>query len=458
MTTDARRLDVYLSLKDGFSQNIAKSERGLDRFRTSLRRASITLGAFSAAATLALRSWIAPSEVTRLSTLHLATALDAVGVDARTMAPKLEALFANLSKTSGGDIASIRDIFVDLLRELGNENIAEKLLPAAIALERLTGTKDSAALLAKALTGESGAVEELRKLSGIDLSLFNTTAERLKAVMDGLGPKLGETQGPLDSVSNSISNLKGALGKSFTEDAVGPLGALADVFNKLAENKELVKFGATFTAISVGILAIGGALAGIAYLSLAFPPVAALIALAIAIPAIIAGIQWLDNHAAAASAANQGKAGGFGADLPEFGSQADENATKQLLARLGIEGGDASKFGEDELRMLTQFAVSHPDAVAFRELLARIRRARTKQDTKEAGPPGDDNPWPPGPNPNPLPGQPPYEGPGVFPPQYGGGGATDRANVTYNITSYSDIDSERRALGLIDDLRRRGAT
>ncbi len=475
MTTDARRLDVYLSLKDGFSQNIAKSERGLDRFRTSLRRASITLGAFGAAGSLAIRSWVAQAETTRQSVLQLAFTLDTLGENASAMGPRLEAMFAGLSKESGASINSIRNTFVALTRAFGNgvggEAFAERTLAAAVALERLTGTKDAANLLAKALAGNEDAIEEFRTLTNIDLSTASSTAERLAMAVAGLVPHLAEGKGSLDDITNSAVNLKDKMGESFEKLVSKPLAMLADVMDRFAENEALVTFAATFTAMGTAFGLLGASLVGILWLTSSHPLVLALIAISVAIAGIVAGVEALNTLEAAKGAARAGAAGMFGANLPASPSgpegSDDRFLVNSILQKIIENKGSVDFISDRDLDTWTSLITRNPARFpALRELLARIRRARVAGNTKEGGIPGDGTGGLPRYN-DPIPGTegspgyvPPNEGPGDFPPQWGGGGATDRGGgvtvTNYNITNYGDLDMQRRLIQQMDDAARLG--
>lgn len=290
-----RELAVILSLRGNFNKELQSSERGLLRFRSELRRASIQFGALAAGGILALRQWTRTAEDNRASIQLISSAITSAGGNAALVTPKLEAMFSALSEKSGMKIGDVRDIWLELFRELGNADLATQLAPAATALAAITGQAGSAELLAKALRGDEGAVEQFRIMSGIDLAPFNTEAERLDAILTGgLTSRISEAVSPTDGFALAMERLKTALGTEAQKAFEGPLNILATVFERFAENEALVTFAATFTAIGTALLFLGTALAGILWLTATHPVILGLIALVATISALVAAYKTLD--------------------------------------------------------------------------------------------------------------------------------------------------------------------
>ena len=270
------------------SGQVRQAERNLTSFRTEVRRASIVLGTMSASLGLTLRSWVQSSNEARQSLANVGATLSALGRDPSQILPALAPTFAQIATDVGKSIAAITANFNELLLATGSPEFSVVLLKIASGIEKITGQELNMKTFTDALAGEKGAVEAFRALTGLDLSSFTTTADRIKAVSDWMEKNLPASVTKLDTFRSAWENLKAKLGEVVVEKISGPLGALADVFKRLSENKDLVTFGATFVAVAAGISVLGAAVAGIAWITVGNPLGLALTAIALGI-GLVAG-------------------------------------------------------------------------------------------------------------------------------------------------------------------------
>ena len=294
-----RTLAARLTLKDQLTPQLKNATRGVQTFKAELRRASIQLGIMAGSGSLILRGWLRAADETRTQFNLISSAIRTAGGDVGALTPKIQDLFGALSKQAGVPIKDVAAVWVDLFENLNNPELASQLTGAGLALQQITGNGDAAEILAKALAGEQGAVESLRKMSGIDLSQFNTEAARLDAILTGLNPRLGENKTPMEDFTTSVTNLKDALGQE-AATAFGPtLEGLSRFLDGLAANPEFTTFASTFLGLGTAIAAFGAVLAGTAWLVAANPLVAALTAIGVAaVAAFAAGRalgEWLEG-------------------------------------------------------------------------------------------------------------------------------------------------------------------
>ena len=291
-----RRLNVILSLQDKMSGQVKQAERNLTSFRTEIRRASIALGTMSASLGLTLRSWVQSSNETRQALANIGATLSALGRDPSQILPDLAPTFDKISKDVGKSIAAIAANFNELLLATGNPEFSLVLLRIASGIEAITDKELDMRILANAIAGDRGAVEAFRALTGLDLSSFTTTADRIKAVSDWVEKNLPASVTKLDTFRSAWENLKAKLGEVVVENISGPLSFLAGVFERLSQNKDLVTFGATFTAVAAGVAILGAALAGIAWIAVGNPLGLALTAIATGIGLVVAALAtWKEK-------------------------------------------------------------------------------------------------------------------------------------------------------------------
>lgn len=396
MVMNERQLAARLTLKDELTPKLKGTERSITSFRTELRRASIQLGLMGAAGSLALRSWIGASEDARGQLNLVASTLKTAGRNAGEITPQLKDMFTALSGESGLKIGDIAKIWLDLADGLGNPEYATQLTKAGTALQVITGDPEAAKVLAGALAGDAGMVESFKKMSGIDLTGFNTEAERFKAVLDGLEPRISENVTPISNLATSMGNLKAALGEGATEQFSGPLNAISGFLDNLAGNDEFVTFAATFTGLATAIGIFGGVLAGTAWLAASHPLVAALIGIAGAASLAFSAGRALGDWLAAGGFGNlfkggEGTEGGTQTDpegrgIKNTGESSMHAALRHLLdvtsqsvphlARGDIEGMEAwlAWVMKDTLGKFP--GINENDLRASMEWLELIRRAR----------------------------------------------------------------------------------
>jgi phage-related protein len=277
---NTRRLNVILSLQDRMSGQVKQAERNLTSFRTEVRRASIVLGTMSASLGLTLRSWVQSSNEARQSLANIGATLSALGRNPDEILPALAPTFKRISEEVGKSIAAITQNFNELLLATGNPEFSTVLLRIASGIEAITDKELDMRMFADALAGDKGAVEAFRKLTGLDLSSFTTTADRIKAVSDWMEKNLPGSVTKLDTFRSAWENLKTKLGEVVVENISGPLSFLAGVFERLSANKDLVTFGATFIAVAAGVSILGAALLGLSWLTIGNPLGLALVAIA----------------------------------------------------------------------------------------------------------------------------------------------------------------------------------
>ena len=294
-----RTLAARLTLKDQLTPQLKNATRGVQTFKAELRRASIQLGIMAGSGSLILRGWLRAADETRTQFNLISSAIRTAGGDVGALTPKIQDLFGALSKQAGVPIKDVAAVWVDLFENLNNPELASQLTGAGLALQQITGNGDAAEILAKALAGDQGAVESLRKMSNIDLSQFNTEAARLDAILTGLNPRLGENKTPMEDFTTSVTNLKDALGQE-AATAFGPtLEALSRFLDGLAANAEFKTFASTFVGLGTAIAGFGAVLAATSWFAAANPLVAALTAIAVAAVAAFAAGRalgtWLEG-------------------------------------------------------------------------------------------------------------------------------------------------------------------
>ena len=288
-----RRLNVILSLQDKMSGQVKQAERNLTSFRTEVRRASIVLGTMSASLGLTLRSWVQSSNEARQSLANIGATLSALGRDPSQILPALAPTFAEIAKATGKSIAAITENFNELLLATASPEFSLALLRIVSGIEKITGKEQDMRMIADAIAGEKGAMAAFQKLTGLDLSGFSTTAERIKAVSDWVEKNLPGSVTKLDTFRSAWENLKSKLGEVVVENISGPLSFLAGVFERLSQNKDLVTFGATFALVAAGVATLGAAIAGFAWLTVGNPLGLALTAIALGIGAVAGALALM---------------------------------------------------------------------------------------------------------------------------------------------------------------------
>jgi len=231
--TTQSEVQVLLTLRDRASSGLKRFSGGLESLSTGLRRASMAMTALAGGAALLGKGFITAALEQERALKTLGTFIDRTGVAfADVREEVLRTTAALQAKTNFGDEEQIR-VLQQLVALSGSYENSLAALPAVLDLsEGLSISLSSATnLLGRGLSGNT----ELFSRYGLEIEKGTTATELITKITNQFGGAAAANVDPLKQMSNTIGDLKEAIGRGLLPVVVPLVETIKDAAEAMSE-------------------------------------------------------------------------------------------------------------------------------------------------------------------------------------------------------------------------------